>query len=113
PGARVENLSDQSRLREDIGLDSLGLVELQSAFEQRFAGEIPEDAWQQARTVGDLRGFIHSQPRISPSEPAAPVTSASPAQAAVSRQAGTTTIYPRWPWSAPIRWMRVAFLECV
>jgi long-chain acyl-CoA synthetase len=113
PGARVENLSDQSRLREDIGLDSLGLVELQSALEQRFAVEIPEDAWQQARTVGDLRGFIQSQPRISPSEPAAPVTSASPAQVPVSRQAVDTTIYPRWPWSPPIRWLRVAFLECI
>jgi long-chain acyl-CoA synthetase len=116
PGARVENLADQSRLREDIGLDSLGLVELQSALEQRFAVEIPEDAWQQARTVGDLRGFIHSPPRISQSEPAAVtsgVAGASPAQASVSRQAVDTTIYPRWPWSAPIRWLRIAFLECI
>ena len=117
PGARVENLSDQSRLREDIGLDSLGLVELQSALEQRFAVEIPEDAWQQARTVGDLRGLIHSQPRISPSEPAARATSgvagASLAEVPVSRQAVDTTTYPRWPWSAPVRWLRIAFLECV
>jgi long-chain acyl-CoA synthetase len=117
PGARVENLSDQSRLREDIGLDSLGMVELQSALEQRFAVEIPEDAWQQARTVGDLRGFIHSQPRISPLGPATAVINggagASPAQAPVSRQAVDTTIYPQWPWSAPIRWLRVAFLECI
>ncbi len=113
PGARVENLSDQSRLREDIGLDSLGLVELQSALEQRFAVEIPEDAWQQARSVGDLRGFIHSQPRAFQSGPATPVTSASPAEAPVRRQAVDTTIYPRWPWRAPVRWLRVAFLECI
>ena len=117
-GARVDNLSDESRLREDIGLDSLGLVELQSALEQRFAVEIPEDAWQQARTVGNLREFIHSQPRISQSGSAAPVTSgvanASPAQIPVSRQAvAESATYPRWPWSAPIRWLRVAFLECV
>ena len=113
PGARVENLSDESRLREDIGLDSLGMVELQSALEQRFAVEIPEDAWQRAGTVGDLRGFIHSQPRAM-----VPVTSgvasASPAQTSVIRHAtGDDTIYPRWPWSALIRWLRLAFLECV
>jgi long-chain acyl-CoA synthetase len=113
PGARVDNLSDRSRLREDIGLDSLGLVELQSALEQRFAVEIPDDAWQQARTIGDLRGFIHSQPRA-----AAPVTSGVAggpfAQAPVSRQSATDdTIYPRWSWSLPIRSLRIAFLECV
>ncbi len=117
-GARVDHLSDESRLREDVGLDSLGLVELQSALELRFAVEIPEDAWQQARIVRDLREFIHSQPRISQSGPAAPATSsvanASPAQIPVSRQAvADSAIYPRWPWSAPIRWLRVAFLECV
>ncbi len=55
PGARVENVSDATRLSEDIGLDSLGLVELQSALEQQFAVEIPDDAWQQVRTIGDLR----------------------------------------------------------
>jgi long-chain acyl-CoA synthetase len=113
PGARVENVSDQSRLNEDIGLDSLGMVELQSALEQQFAVEIPEDAWQRARTVGDLRQFIHSQPRAT-----APVTTGfanvSPAQAPVSRQTlADETIYPRWPWSAPVHWLRVAFLECV
>ena len=50
PGARMDNVTDASRLSEDIGLDSLGMVELQSRLEQRFAVEIPEDAWQQVRT---------------------------------------------------------------
>jgi long-chain acyl-CoA synthetase len=113
PGAHVENVNDQSLLSEDIGLDSLGMVELQSALEQQFAVEIPEDAWQRARTVGDLRQLIQSQPRA-----ATPVTTgianASPAQAPLSRQTVTDeTIYPRWPWSAPVRWLRVAFLECI
>lgn len=112
PGARVDNLSDQSRLREEIGLDSLGLVELQSALEQRFAVEIPEDAWQQARTVGDLREFIQSQPNaVLPLTSG--VASASPTQTPLSRGAiADETIYPRWPWSVPIGWLRVAFLEC-
>jgi hypothetical protein len=37
----VENVSDASRLSEDIGLASLGLVELQTALEHRFALQIP------------------------------------------------------------------------
>jgi long-chain acyl-CoA synthetase len=42
------------------------------------------------------------------------VAKASPARIPVSRQAiADDAIYPRWPWSAPIRWLRVAFLECV
>jgi long-chain acyl-CoA synthetase len=43
--------------------------------------------------------------------------STSPAQPPVSRQTLTNhtidTIYPRWPWSAPIRWLRIVFLECI
>jgi long-chain acyl-CoA synthetase len=35
-------------------------------------------------------------------------------QASVNREDVTDrTIYPRWPWTAPIPWIRIAFLECV
>jgi long-chain acyl-CoA synthetase len=113
PGARLDSVSDASRLSEDIGLDSLGLVELQSALEQRFAVEIPDDAWQRVRSVGDLRSFIAPQGK-SAEAAVRGVISAPPAQAPVTRQPATEeTIYPRWPWSAPVRWLRVAFLECV
>jgi long-chain acyl-CoA synthetase len=113
PGARLDSVSDASRLNEDIGLDSLGLVELQSALEQRFAVEIPDDAWQRAHSVGDLRSLIAPQGK-SAEAAVRGVISAPPAQTGVSRQPATDeTIYPRWPWSAPVRWLRVAFLECV
>jgi long-chain acyl-CoA synthetase len=89
------------------------MVELQSAIEQQFAVEIPEDAWQRARTVGDLRAFITSQPAASKAVVSG-TAGAAPAQAPVSRPAAVDdTSYPRWPWSLPIRWLRVAFLECV
>jgi long-chain acyl-CoA synthetase len=113
----MENVSDASRLSEDIGLDSLGLVELQSALEQQFAVEIPDDAWQQVRTIGDLRSLI--APHTTSAQAAATPTNTAPVQTTVSRQPFTPeslnpdTIYPRWPWSAPIRWLRVAFLECI
>jgi long-chain acyl-CoA synthetase len=110
PGARVENVSEQSRLSEDIGLDSLGLVELQSAIEQQFAVEIPDDAWQQVRTIGDLRNLIAPRAAMAP----AATTSPSSTPTSVTRQSKSDdTVYPRWPWSAPIRWLRIAFLECV
>ena len=113
PGARVENVSDVSRLSEDIGLDSLGLVELQSTLEQQFAVDIPDDTWQQVRTVGDLRGLITPHTRMKEAA-AASSADASLAQSPISRRAGTDdTAYPRWPWSAPICWLRVAFLECI
>ena len=113
PGARVENISDASRLSEDIGLDSLGMVELQSALEQQFAVEIPEDAWQRARTVGNLRGLITPGGRIA-EDVVGGAAAKPPILAAVSAPAAyDDTIYPRWPWSAPIRWLRIAFLECV
>ncbi len=112
-GARIERVSDASRLSEDIGFDSLGMVELQSALEQRFATEIPDDAWQQARTVGDLRRLIAPQTRTAEAAAAIPA-STSRAQGPSSRQAvADNTIYPRWPWRAPTRWLRIAFLECV
>ncbi len=113
PGARVENVSDASRLSEDIGLDSLGMVELQSALEQQFAVEIPEDAWQRARTVGDLRAFIAHGGRTAEGVVGG-AAAMPPTPTAVSAPAVyDDTIYPRWPWSAPIRWLRIAFLECV
>jgi long-chain acyl-CoA synthetase len=112
PGVRAAGISDTSRLSEDIGLDSLGMVELQSALEQRFAVEIPEDAWQRARTVGDLRQLIAPHARTVEAAVGG-TTSSSPMQASVSREDADKTIYPRWPWTAPISWIRIAFLECV
>jgi long-chain acyl-CoA synthetase len=112
PGTRLDNISDASRLGEDIGIDSLGLVELQSTLEQSFAVEIPDDAWQQARTVGDLRTLI--SPKSRTAEAVTNPASTAPAHPSVGRQPLTdNTIYPRWPWSTPIRWLRIAFLECV
>lgn len=113
PGMRLENVTDQSRLNEDLGLDSLSLVELQSRLEQQFAVEIPEDAWQRARTIDDLRSFIGTPPKLSETSVGGTAAPAS-GQAFVSRAAaGDENIYPLWPWSAPVRWLRVAFLECV
>lgn len=108
PGARLEGVRDESRLRDEVGLDSLSMVELQSAIEQRFAIEIPDEVWHQTQTVADLRRLV-TPAVIAGAAPVARSASAVP-QASVRAD---DTIYPRWPWSRSVRWLRAAFFECV
>jgi long-chain acyl-CoA synthetase len=105
-------ISDATRLREDLNLDSLSMVELQSTLEQRFSTEIPEDAWQQVRTVAHLRQLLGFQPPAATAPPATGIAPTSPPPAR-SRQLHDATVYPRWPWTAPVRWLRIAFQEVV
>ena len=125
------------RLSEDLHLDSLGRVQLQSALEQQFAVELDEDAVANAETVGDLRTLVEAegQPALTArngsltsaakaaniqsdasgtGEPVplskATVSGASPAHKASTADAHT---YPRWPWTWPIRITRIAFIELI
>ena len=57
-GVRGVADSDSLRLSEDLHLDSLGRVQLQSALEQRFSVELDDDAIAAVSTVGDLRALM-------------------------------------------------------
>ncbi len=103
PELAQREISDASRLGEDLGLDSLSLVELQSTLEQRFAAEVPEEAWQQARTVGDLRALLGFTLQGSATEARPVETAQVPRSQAI--------VYPRWPWTLAIRLLRIAFQE--
>ncbi len=46
------------RFIDDLGADSLDLVELVMAFEEEFGIEIPDDVQEQIGTVGDAVKFI-------------------------------------------------------
>jgi long-chain acyl-CoA synthetase len=63
-GEPAPNVADTNALRlsEDLHLDSLGRVQLQSAIEQRFAIDIDDDAIATAETVGDLRKLMGGTP---------------------------------------------------
>jgi acyl carrier protein len=47
-------LADEARFEEDLCSDSLALVEIAMAIEDHFNLSIPDERWDQVKTVGDL-----------------------------------------------------------
>ena len=52
-------VTDAASFIDDLGADSLDTVELVMAFEEEFGVEIPDDAAEKIRTVGDAVSFIN------------------------------------------------------
>ncbi len=102
------------RLSEDLHLDSLGRVQLQSALEQRFGAELTDaltdEAIATAPTIGALRSLLN-QPLETTPQPAATTPATSPKPPASSPEPSPT--YPHWPWTWPIEAVRVVFLELI
>lgn len=51
-------ITPEARFREDLEADSLDLVELIMAFEDKFGGEISDEEAQKLSTVGDVVSYI-------------------------------------------------------
>ncbi|MDE2028138.1 MAG: acyl carrier protein [Candidatus Omnitrophica bacterium] len=51
----------ESRLVEDLGLDSFGAVEVAFELEEKFELKIPDSALYEAKTVKDIVDYISSQ----------------------------------------------------
>jgi len=51
----------ESRFREDLEADSLDLVELIMAFEDKFGSEISDEDAQKISTVGDVVKYIEER----------------------------------------------------
>ena len=58
-----ENISDPARFIDDIGADSLDIVELVMDLEQEFEITIPDEEAQNIRTLGELIDYIMQHPR--------------------------------------------------
>lgn len=123
--ASSPNATDSARLSEDLGLDSLGRVQLQSELEQRLGLTIDDEALEYVVTLGDLRhelGMDHAAPveaaHWSPANrfitaPRTPDGDVPRHLAPDFRDAGEQDVYPCWPWSWPVRLLRMAFLELI
>ncbi|HMZ07218.1 MAG TPA: acyl carrier protein [Anaerolineales bacterium] len=57
-GADDEKITMEARFREDLEADSLDLVELIMAFEDKFGAEISDEAAQKITTVGEAVTYI-------------------------------------------------------
>jgi acyl carrier protein len=54
-------ITDDSKFIDDLGLDSLDLVELVMAFEEEFGQEIPDKDAEELTTVGKTIEYIQSK----------------------------------------------------
>jgi len=123
-GEASGNISDSARLSEDLHLDSLGRVQLQSLLEQRFGLDLADEQIAEVKTLGELRALTGAHATVPSSSPQTKrateistlevttfATEAAPAPTPVP--AAPSHRYPRWPWSSSINALRVAFQEFV
>ncbi|HRE61942.1 MAG TPA: acyl carrier protein [Micropepsaceae bacterium] len=54
----ADKMTDKASFIDDLGADSLDIVELVMAFEEEFGIEIPDDAAEKIQTIGDAIKFI-------------------------------------------------------
>lgn len=51
---KTEQLIPEARLMDDLGADSLDVVEITMALEDRLNLAIPDERWERVRTVADI-----------------------------------------------------------
>ncbi len=55
------NIKEESAFIDDLGADSLAIVELVLAFEEQFEIDIPDEDTEKIRTVGDAISYIQAR----------------------------------------------------
>ena len=102
---RQEDLSDDRRLAEDLGLSSLERIDMLASLEEEYGVELDETALSRLSTLGQVRAWIAGQ-----SAGPAPERSSGPSRTkAKARAAATTRIAPpRWARSPPVAAARSA-----
>ena len=60
-GIEESKVTPEARFREDLEADSLDLVELIMAFEEKFGGEISDEDAQKITTVGGAVEYIDTR----------------------------------------------------
>jgi len=59
-GVEQDKVTEDASFIDDLGADSLDIVELVMAFEEEFGVEIPDDAAEKISTVKDAIDYIDS-----------------------------------------------------
>ncbi|HWD39528.1 MAG TPA: acyl carrier protein [Fimbriimonas sp.] len=57
-GVKEEEVTDTASFQDDLGADSLDVVELVMAFEDEFGIDIPDEEVNEIKTVGDAVTYI-------------------------------------------------------
>ena len=60
-GVNPEQVTPQASFIEDLGADSLDIVELVMAFEEEFSVEVPDEDAEKLQTVGDVIKYIQER----------------------------------------------------
>ena len=59
-GVEADKVTEDASFIDDLGADSLDIVELVMAFEEEFEVEIPDDAAEKVTTVKDVTPQAHN-----------------------------------------------------
>jgi acyl carrier protein len=65
-GVNPEQVTPQASFIEDLGADSLDIVELVMAFEEEFGVEVPDEDAEKLQTVGDVIKYIEEKSSKQP-----------------------------------------------
>ena len=60
-GVERDKMTDEASFIEDLGADSLDIVELVMEFEKEFNIDIPDEDAEKLRTVGDAIAYLHQK----------------------------------------------------
>ncbi len=59
--ANIDDMTMETRIGEDLGADSLDVVELLMAIEEEFDVEIPDEDIEALKTIGDVVEYIQNK----------------------------------------------------
>ncbi len=59
-GVDIADVTKDANILDDLGADSLDVVELVMTLEDTFDIDVPDEAVEELRTIGDVQRFVES-----------------------------------------------------
>lgn len=59
-GVEIADVTKDASILDDLGADSLDVVELVMTLEEEFDIEVPDEAVEEMRTIGDVQRFVEA-----------------------------------------------------